>query len=257
MSEPTVPTFVAPTLRNLDVSLDEAQQQTLARYLDMMLAANRRVNLTAVREPDAAWKRLILDSLTLVPGLEPLEPGATLIDIGSGGGLPGIPLAIARPDLRVTLLEATGKKARFLQQCADELPLENVSVVNERAEHVGQDKAHREKYDLAVVRAVGSVSELLEYAMPLVKTGGRVLAMKGSAGERELAAASDALSVLGAGDVQLIEAYPPADEAAGADQADIPADARDEELVILSIVKEHATPRSYPRRAGVPRHEPL
>ena len=244
------PDFVSHVLQRLGVVLSDEQLQRLARYLDMLLAANQRVNLTAVREPEAAWHRLILDSLTLVPGLEPLEEGSTLIDIGSGGGLPGIPLAIARPDLRFTLLEATGKKTRFLQQCVDELPLPNVTVLNDRAEHVGQDYTHRQQYDLAMARAVGAVSEVLEYAMPLVKVGGRVLAMKGKAGERELTEAGDALSLLGAGDVQIVEAYPepPAEE------ADDPA-AR--ELIVISIVKDRPTPTAYPRRPGLPRHEPL
>ncbi|MFW6060917.1 MAG: 16S rRNA (guanine(527)-N(7))-methyltransferase RsmG [Phycisphaeraceae bacterium] len=242
----SIPDFVRPTLQRLDVALDEAQLERLARYLDLLLEANRRVNLTAVREPEAAWHRLILDSLTLAPGLEPLGEGAALIDIGSGGGLPGIPLAIARPDLHFTLLEATGKKARFLQQCVDELPLTNAHVLNDRAEHVGQDAAHRQRYELAMARAVGSVAEVLEYALPLVKVGGRVLAMKGKAGESELAAAGDALSVLGAGEVQVIEAYP-----------DEPADPAARELIVISVVKDRPTPRAYPRRAGLPRHEPL
>lgn len=247
MSTP-IPDSVSAALQRLDVPLDNEQRRHLARYLDMLLEANRRVNLTAVREPEAAWHRLILDSLTLVAGLDPLEEGASLIDIGSGGGLPGIPLAIARPDLRFTLLEATGKKTRFLQQCVDELPLSNVAVLNDRAEHVGQDRTHRQRYDLAMARAVGSVSEVLEYAMPLVKVGGRVLAMKGKAAEREVAEASDALSVLGAGDVQLVEAYP------DAEQGDDPA-AR--ELIVISVYKQRPTPAMYPRRPGLPRHEPL
>ncbi len=135
-----VPDFVPATLQRCGVTLDDEQLGLLARYLNMLLETNQRVNLTAVREPDAAWRRLILDSLTLVPGLEPLSAEATLIDIGSGGGLPGIPLAIARPDLRFTLLEATGKKTRFLQQCVDELPLKNTTVLNDRAEPVGQNR---------------------------------------------------------------------------------------------------------------------
>lgn len=257
MSEIAIPSFLRGALTSLNVALSDEQLERLRHYLALLLEANRRVNLTAVRDPDAAWRRLVLDSLTLAPGLEPLGEGATLIDVGSGGGIPGIPLAIARPDVRVTLLEATGKKTRFLEQCAATLSLANVSVVNDRAEHVGQDKRHRQQYDLATARAVGSVAEVLEYTLPLVKVGGRVLALKGRAGERELAEASDALATLGAGEVQVFEAYPEpighADdtpEAAGASEDD-------EALLILSIVKERPTPRAYPRRPGLPRQQPL
>lgn len=237
-----VPPFVPDELRRLEVELDEAALPRLAGYLDVLLEANQRFNLTAVRERDAAWRRHVIDSLTLAPGLADLPADAAVIDVGSGGGLPGVPLAIARPDLRVTLLEATGKKARFLQECVDKLPLPNATVIQSRAETLGQDKAHRERYDLAVCRAIGPVGELLEYALPLLKVGGLLLAMKGPKAEAELAAAADALAVLGAGELAVFAAYP---EGFGLD------------TVIVSVRKERATPRKYPRPPGVPRQSPL
>ncbi len=237
-----IPAFVAETLADLEVTLSDAQLGLLADYVDRLLEANRRMNLTAAREPAAAWRRLILDSLTLVPGLEPVEAGARLIDVGTGGGIPGVPLAIARPDVHVTLLDATGKKVRFLEQCIEALPLANATAIQGRAEELGRDPAHRGRYDLATARAVGPVAEVLEYRLPLVRVGGRVLAMKASQAERELGEAGDALAILGAGEVQLVEAYPPA---------------FGQELVVISIVKERPTPEGYPRRPGVPRQSPL
>ncbi|MEX0885599.1 MAG: 16S rRNA (guanine(527)-N(7))-methyltransferase RsmG [Phycisphaeraceae bacterium] len=242
MADPRIPQFVSASLERLDIALADAQLTLLADYVDRLLEANQRMNLTAAREPDAAWQRLILDSLTLVAGLESDPAGVQLIDVGTGGGIPGIPLAIARPDIRVTLLDATGKKVRFLQECIDALPLANVRAIQARAEEAGQDPAHREHYDLAVCRAVGTVAEVLEYTLSLVGVRGRVLAMKASQAERELRDATDALAILGGGEVQVVEAYPPDFE---------------QELVVISVLKERPTPPDYPRRPGMAKQSPL
>jgi 16S rRNA (guanine527-N7)-methyltransferase len=238
----TVPDFMPDDLTRLELDVSPEALNTMAAYLGLLLDANTRMNLTAIKDPDTAWRRLITDSLTLLPGLESLEEGARVIDVGTGGGLPGIPLAIARPDLSFTLLDATGKKVDFLKSCIERLGLTNVQAVQSRAELLGHDPVYRQRYNLATVRAVGKVAEIAEYCLPLVKTGGQMLAMKGSAAETELGAAGDALTVLGAGDIAMIDAYP---------------DGFDSELVIISIIKEHATPRAYPREPGTPKKSPL
>jgi 16S rRNA (guanine527-N7)-methyltransferase len=237
-----VPEFVMRELEALGVALAPASLERLGEFLSLLLEANTRVNLTAVREPEAAWRRLIIDSLTLLPWLEQFEAGAGLIDIGSGGGLPGIPIAIARPDLKVTLLEATGKKVRFHESAIDRLGLTRVRSFQQRAETLGQDRAHRQQYDVAVSRAIGPMSEVLEYSLPLVKVDGLVLAMKGPKVEQELAGAGDALAKLGAGELQVFDAYPPS---------------FDNDLVVVAVGKQSATPGAYPRLPGVPRKEPL
>ncbi len=215
----------------------------LGQYLTLLLEANQRFNLTAMRDRDAAWQRLILESLTLIPCLDDLPPITKLIDIGSGGGVPGLPVAIAMPHLRVTLLEATGKKAKFLKQCATQLALPNVHVIHSRAETLGHDPTYRSQYEAAVCRGVGPMNRVLEYMLPLVRGGGYAMAIKGqNFNLDELNACQNAIDVLGGGDMQVFE--PPT---AWGDQAPF----------IVSVLKDRRTPNAYPRRPGVPARSPL
>ncbi len=242
MSVREVPEPVRPLLSRLGVELEDAQLDQCAHFLSLLLEANRRFNLTAIRDPAEAWPRHIVDSLTALFALQSLESGDRLIDVGAGGGLPGIPLAIARPDLQVTLLEATGKKARFLESCVEALGLTHVSVVNDRAETIGQRSEHRQRYDVAVCRAIGPMNVLLELTMPLIRVGGMLVAMKGPKAEEELRACGDGLETLGAGQVNVFDAYP----------EDAPWD-----TVIVTVCKERPTPQAYPRLPGVPKQSPL
>jgi 16S rRNA (guanine527-N7)-methyltransferase len=242
LSDSPVPSFVREDLQKLEVTVTDDALALLAKYLDLLLLTNEKFNLTAIRDLDEAWRRHIIDSLTLLPFIEHLPAGAGVIDVGSGGGLPGIPLAIARPDLRVTLLESTGKKAAFLSECVRTLPLPNAVAVNDRAEKAGHDRRHREKYDAVVCRAVGVMTEILECSLPLVTVGGVLLAMKGPKAQQELEDAGDAMSILGAGEFAVVDAYP---ESFGLN------------TVIVSVVKADPTPDEYPRAPGLPRTSPL
>jgi 16S rRNA (guanine527-N7)-methyltransferase len=237
-----IPDFVKDDLSRLGIEVPPEMLGQLGVYLDHLLTVNQQMNLTAIREPEAAWRKLIIDSLTLLPVLADVAEDAAVIDVGSGGGLPGIPVAITRPDVAVTLLEATGKKANFLGDCAGQLKLANVKVINDRAEKVGQDKAHRQKYDVCICRGVGPMAELLEYTLPLVKVGGLLLAMKGPKVEEEMEKAGDALLVLGGGEIEIIDAYP---ECFGIS------------TVIVRVIKAQPTPREYPRAPGMPRQFPI
>ena len=187
-----------------------------------------------VAEPDPA---LVEDSLVLV---DLIRRRARVVDVGSGGGLPGIPLKLARPDLEVTLMEANHRKAAFLTHAAATLRLERVHVVAKRAEDAGHDAALREHFDVAVVRALAHMSVLLELCLPLVKVGGRLLAMKTGA-QPEVDAAGEALDILG-GRVAEIKAAPSAARTRGR---------------VVVVEKVAATPPEYPRRAGVPARRPL
>jgi len=225
----------------LGIAFDAGEVQRMGLYLALLLDANTRFNLTAITDPDQAWTRHLLDSLTLLPfllSIDQAEPGPKrIIDVGSGGGLPGIPLAIAMPQDKFVLLEATGKKARFLEDAARRLELSNVQVVTDRAEAIGQDhQQHREQYDVVIARAVGKLPVLLELTVPLAKVGGFVLAMKGEQAQEEIAQSKSALHLLHAHVVDSI-ATPTG--------------------TIIVIQKQRKTPRIYPRRAGEPKRDPL
>jgi 16S rRNA (guanine527-N7)-methyltransferase len=237
-----VPEFVKEQAERLGLEVPTELWALLERYLDALLSANERFNLTGVRERDEAWRRHIVDSLTLLPLLDETPQGARVVDVGSGAGLPGIPLAICRGDLAVTLVDSTGKKARFMEEVSAELGLSHTRVLNERAEVLGQRRGEREAYDVATCRALGPLPEVLEYTLPLLRVGGELLAMKGPSVEGELEGAGDALQILGGGELEVLDAYP---------------EGFDLRTVLVRVTKARPTPRMYPRPPGQPRHEPL
>jgi 16S rRNA (guanine527-N7)-methyltransferase len=176
--------------------LSESQHALLHRYLDLLLEANQTMNLTRITDRAEAEVLHIADALTLLPYL-PREPHR-LVDIGSGGGVPGIPLAIVRPDVQVLLVESTQKKAAFLQRTAVALGLSNLQVSSQRAEDLGRGE-RRESFDVATARAIGALNLLVEWCLPLVKKGGKLLAMKGAKIAVELPAAEKAIQLLSGG----------------------------------------------------------
>ena len=193
----TPPPDFAARLSALGVALDPAKIALLGAYLARLLAMNERMNLTSITSPEDVWTRHALDALTLVPLLPAPREGLSLIDVGSGGGVPGIPVAIARPDLRVTLVEATQKKAAFLSEVARALGLDRVRVVAERAEALTLT-THRGAYDVATARAVGRLAVLVPWTLPFVKRGGVALLIKGQRAEEELEEARREILRMGA-----------------------------------------------------------
>jgi 16S rRNA (guanine527-N7)-methyltransferase len=173
----------------------QAALPKLGAYLGHLLAMNEAMNLTAITDPGQAWTKHIYDSLTVLP-LLPNGQGLRLIDIGSGGGLPGIPLAIARPDMQVTLVESTRKKADFLRAVAAAVGASNVCVEASRAEDL-QKAPHLAAYDVVTARAVARLMQLIAWTAPFAKHGGRLLLIKGQRADEELAEASPLTQKLG------------------------------------------------------------
>lgn len=198
---PAPPPLLAPesfiaNLESLGISLSPEQMTRLGDYLARLLAMNEQMNLTAITAPQEAWTRHILDSLTLLPFLMDLQPKAKLLDVGSGGGVPGIPLAIARPDLAITLLEATQKKAAFLAAVSSILGCTHVEIAAGRAEQLLQSPL-RASFDVVTARAVARLNTLLPWVVPFTKNGGRILLIKGERASEELAEARSTMANLG------------------------------------------------------------
>ena len=173
----------------LGVGLDAERAAKIGDYLARLIATNALMNLTAITDPEEAWSRHALDALSIAPEI---PQGAAVVDVGSGGGVPAIPLAIARPDLRVTMVEATQKKAAFLAAVSSALGLRGVTVRPERAEALKKG-ALRGSYDVATARAVGKLALLVGLMAPLVKRGGKLVLIKGQRADEELAEAKLAM----------------------------------------------------------------
>ncbi len=210
------------------------------RFVALLLEANKRLNLTRVVEPDAVARLHLLDSLAALPFLDQLAPRRAL-DLGTGGGVPGLVLALARPDVAWTLVDSVRKKADAVAGFVDALELTNISVIADRAETLGRDASHRETYDLVAARACASLPVLVEYALPLLAVNGQLLAWKGRIGDEELSAGTLAAQRLGG--------TTPSVHAVGH------AALGDHRLVV--VPKERPTPDAYPRRPGEPSRRPL
>ena len=203
--------------------------------------ATAPLNVTAIREAAEVRRKHLLDSLSCLR-LVHLAGGQRLLDIGSGGGFPGLPLAIMRPQAEVHLLEASRRKGAFLASAALALGLPNVAVIAERAEAVGQMPGYREQFDWVVARAVAPLRVLLEYGLPFCRMGGCLVAMKGPRVDEEIAGAGRALGVLGG---------------RWGERIDLILPGSDERRSLVCAVKVRGTPRRYPRKPGVPTRQPL
>jgi len=225
----------------LGLRLMPAQIAALSCYENELLAWNARVNLTAIDTPETIRIKHFLDSLTCLLAMRE-RPVGRIIDVGSGAGFPGLPIKIVYPSLRLTLVESVGKKADFCRHIVGELGLENVEVIQGRAEEIGQHQDHREQYDWAVARAVAILPVLAEYLLPLVRIGGGIIAMKGENAPAEAHAAEKAMQLLGGALKRIIPVT-------------LPGVADERYLVVIDKVV--ATPHQYPRRVGVPAKKPL
>lgn len=226
----------------LNLELTPGQIAAFQTYAGELRAWSGRFNLTAITDPQSIQIKHFLDSLTVLKALPPGWGRLRVVDVGTGAGFPGLPLKIICPELRLTLVEATGKKVAFCQALVAKLRLSGVAVLKARAEELGQDPAHREQYDWALARAVAEMPVLAEYLLPLVRLGGHVLAQKGEGAPAETHAAESAVRRLGG---QLGQILP----------VELPGVVETRYLVIFDKVA--ATPPAFPRRPGVPSKTPV
>jgi len=226
------------------IRLDTSQTDQFRRYHQAIVEWNSRVNLTRVVEWEQVQVRHFLDSLSTVTAFPqgPLLSGADVLDVGSGAGLPGLPLKIAFPALRMTLMEATAKKVEFLAHVVEELSLGGVRVLWGRAEALAHDEALREGFDNVLARAVARLDVLAELTLPFCRIGGIVVAQKGRVVGREVQEARRAIELMG-GEVEDVR------------ELALPASGGEGTLVVLRKVRP--TPEEYPRRPGIPRKRPL
>ncbi|MBQ8398145.1 MAG: 16S rRNA (guanine(527)-N(7))-methyltransferase RsmG [Clostridia bacterium] len=217
--------------------------EALFALTERMLAVNEHLNLTAITEPEAVILRHYADSLVLA---DLIPAGASVADIGSGAGFPALPLAIARPDLRVTAIDGTGKRVRYMQETAELLGIDNFTALTLRAEAGAKDPAMRGKFDVATARAVAAMPILSELCLPYVKVGGLFLAMKSREAEAELVTASKAIRTLGGGDVTLEERI-----------LTSPNEPEPLTRVVISVRKLNPTPPLYPRDFAQMKKKPL
>ncbi len=233
--------LIQQSQRVLGVSLNPSQAAAFARYQRELLAWNQRFNLTAIREPEQVLIKHFFDALSVLKATGCLD-GQRVIDVGTGAGFPGLALKIACPHMRLTLLDSVAKKVAFCQHIVETLALDDVEVIQGRAEEVAHWEAHREAYDWALARAVARLPVLAEYLLPFVRVGGAMLAQKGETGPSEAQAAQHALEVLGG---QLEKIY----------SLDLPG--INETRYLIVVRKQASTPARYPRRPGIPAKRPL
>ncbi len=224
----------------LGLDIPDAHLTAYRTHLDLLLEHNQRASLTSVTDPAEIAVKHFLDSLACLL-LRDIQPHERVADIGSGAGFPGLVLAVARP-AHYTLIEATKKRAAFLQRAITDLSLPNITVLPDRAEIIGRHPDHRESYHLSLSRAVAPLPVLLEYALPLTRIGGHFIAYKGPAADEELEKSGDALETLGG-------------RLAHTRRLSLPRSMGDRVLVLVEKIAP--TPPRYPRRPGTPAKRPL
>ena len=226
-------------LNEININITEKQILKFYEYMNLLLEWNEKINLTAITEQNEIILKHFVDCLTIQ---KYIENNNNIVDIGTGAGFPGIPLAIMNNKNKFVLVDSLNKRINFLNDVKEKLELENVDAIHARAEEFCQNKMYREKFDIAVSRAVANLSVLAEYLLPAIKVGGKVICMKGSKIDEELNDAKFALKELG-GNVILREEFC------------LPGTDMKRNIIIVKKIKE--TPKKYPRKSGLPAKQPL
>ncbi len=231
---------IAPKCLEFGIELTDDIKEKLNTYGNLLLEWNEKINLTAITEPEAVLYKHFLDCILFFKNVN-VKNGASLADVGTGAGFPGMVLKIVRDDLDVTLIDSLNKRLIFLNEVIEKLSLSGIKTVHSRAEDAGNNKLFREKFDIVTARAVANLPVLLEYCTPLVKVGGIFVGMKGPSAEEEIKASANAQKLLSLGEPDIIfEQLPENDKRA-----------------FITYKKISQTPPKYPRKPSVISKQPL
>lgn len=225
----------------LGVELNQEEIDRFVLYKELLMEWNEKINITSITDDEEIDIKHFIDSITPLT-MDLIWGNIKVIDIGTGGGFPGVPLKIINKDMEVVLLDSLKKRITFLSHLIEKLALNNIIPIHGRAEELGRDKSHREKYDIAISRAVASLNTLCEYCLPFVRVGGHFISMKGPDVDEELKEAEKAIKILGGKlkNIKIIE---------------LPLSDITHSLIIIEKIKE--TPTKYPRGGGKPKKKPL
>ena len=224
---------------NLGIKLNTIQENQFLTYFNELVEVNQYMNLTAITEKEDVYRKHFLDSLEIVRALDQKE-AYTLCDVGSGAGFPSIPLAIVDLNVNVTIIDALNKRIKFLNELTNKLGLNNVNALHKRAEDYVKEVGA--SFDVVTARAVARLNVLVELCLPLVKVGGKFIAMKGSSGQDELEEAKKGINILGGKIIDVIDVVLPDEE---------------EKRQLIIIYKEKETPKKYPRSFAKIKERPL
>jgi|SRR6056297_3144620 len=228
-------------LKKTDIDYNEGSIKSFKKYKDLIIEWNKKINITSIDSEEEIYLKHFIDSI-IIKKYVIIKKGSKTIDVGTGGGFPGIPLKLIDNDMDITLVDSLNKRIKFLDEVVKELDLEDVECIHARAEELGKNKKYREKYDYGFSRAVASLNVLLEYVLPFVKKGGLFIAFKGSNFKDEIQESKKALNLLGGEIIDIREYKLP--------ETDISRS-------MIVVKKINSTPKKYPRKPGTPNKKPL
>jgi 16S rRNA (guanine527-N7)-methyltransferase len=230
--------------QKMGISLHKEQIKKFSQFLELLVQWNQKINLTSLKTPREIIIKHFIDSISCIKLINKYidTEEISVIDVGTGAGFPGMPIKIICPSIRLSLLEARKKKTMFLEKATEEMNFQQVEILNGRTETFGKDTDHREKYDIAISRAVARLNVLSEYCLPLVRVGGLFIAQKGRSYREEAEKSLKAVQVLGG-------------ELIGVESVRIPFINQERYLLVIKKIKD--TPSEYPRKVGLPQKRPL
>ena len=231
--------FLEESFEKLNIPFDNSVIEMFEQYMDGILEWNKKINLTAITDREEFISKHFVDSVLSYNFREYIDADS-IIDIGTGAGFPGIPLAIVSPDKKFVLADSLNKRLKVINELASKIGIDNIETVHGRAEELARNKKYREAFDLCISRAVANLAVLCEYCLPFIKVGGHLLAYKGPDAEEEVKMAEKAIKILGGKLIEIVS---------------VDLDGYDHNIVVIEKINK--TPSKYPRKAGTPGKEPI